>query len=192
TFEIYCSTTDNAPPSFTDRIDSVTGFTSDGIVPEEWTQFTVTLPAGAKYFAIRHNTYDTLALFIDDVTYEAAPSQPDDLAIIGYHIFRNGEPVTTELHDGVVYTDSPLNSEYPDGDYEFSYTVVPVYNHGAVAQSNVATIVLTQSGIDEITSETDAPAVWYNMQGMRVDGSALTPGVYVRVKGNRADKITVK
>lgn len=192
TFEIYCSTTDNAPSSFTDRIDSVTGFTSDGIVPEEWTQFTVTLPAGAKYFAIRHNTYDTLALFIDDVTYEAAPSQPDDLAILGYHIFRNGEPVTTELHDGVVYTDSPLSSEYPDGDYEFSYTVVPVYNHGAVAQSNVATIELTQSGIDEIASETDAPAVWYNMQGMRVDGSALTPGVYIRVKGNRADKITVK
>ena len=29
-------------------------------------------------------------------------------------------------------------------------------------------------------------------RGMRVNGSALTPGVYVRVKGNRADKITVK
>ncbi|MBD5366116.1 MAG: hypothetical protein HDR82_03740 [Bacteroides sp.] len=193
TLEIYYSTGDNAVASFTCQITDFTGLTADGIVPEVWTKFTVNLPEGAKYFAIRHNTFDTLALFVDDVTYEAAPSQPEDLAVIGYHVFRNGEAITAELHDGVIYTDEPLTAEQPDGDYEFNYTVVPVYNHGAVAESNVATVKLSHSGVEGVSVDNvDAPAVWYNLQGVRVSESSLTTGVYIRVKGNQADKITVK
>ena len=190
--EIYYSTTDNAVTSFTAQVTDFTGLTADGIVPEVWTLFTVELPEGAKYFAIHHNTYDTLALFIDDVTYEAAPSMPEDLAIMGYHVFRNGEAVTAELHDSVLYTDVPLTSEHPAGEYEFNYTVVPVYNHGAVSESNVATVTMTHSGVENVSADTDAPSVWYNLQGVRVSESTLTPGIYIRVSGNRADKITVK
>ncbi|MDE6402219.1 MAG: choice-of-anchor J domain-containing protein, partial [Muribaculaceae bacterium] len=193
TLEIYYSTGDNAVASFTTQVTDITGLAADGTVPEEWTLITVNLPEGAKYFAIRHNTYDTLALFIDDVTYEAAPSQPEDLAIIGYHVFRDGEPLTAELHDGVLYTDEPLTAEHPDGQYEFNYTVVPVYNHGAVAESNVATVTLSHSGVEGVLIDNaDAPAVWYNLQGLRVSESSLTTGVYIRVKGNQAEKIAVK
>lgn len=192
TIEIYYSTTDNAVASFTAEVTDFTGLTADGIVPEEWTLFTVNLPEGAKYFAIRHNSYDTLALFVDDVTYEAAPALPDDLAIMGYHVFRNGEAITSELYDGVLYTDVPLSSESPEGEYEFNYTVVPVYNHGAVAESNVASVTLNHSGVENVTADSTAPAVWYNLYGVRVAESSLTPGIYIRVAGNRADKITVK
>lgn len=192
TFEVYYSTSDNQTASFTNRIDEVNGFNADGVVPETWTLFSVDIPAGAKYFAIHHNTYDTLALLIDDVTYEAAPTQPEDLAIAGYHVFRNGEAVTAELHNDVVYTDEPLSAELPDGDYEFNYTVVPVYNHGAVAESNVASVVMNHSGVEDVAADTEAPAVYYNLQGVRVAETSLTTGVYIRVAGNRADKITVK
>lgn len=192
TFEVLYSTTDNSVESFTATVENVSGFNADGVVPEEWTKFTFNLPEGARYFAIHHNTYDTLALLIDDVTYEAAPSQPEDLAIEGYHIFRDGKPLTTELHNDITYTDEPLTPEHPSGDYEFNYTVVPVYNHGAVAESNVASVVMNHSGVEDVAVKTESLAIYYNLQGVRVAESSLTTGVYIRVAGNRADKITVK
>ena len=192
TFEIYYSTTDNNPESFTQKVTDISGFSADGYVPEAWTLFSFAVPADAKYFAIRHKTYDTLALFIDDVTYEAAPTQPEDLAITGYYVFRDGEPVTAELHNDVIYTDHPLTPELPDGEYEFSYTVVPVYNHGAVAPSNVAKVSMTQSGIESVAADADATPVYYNLQGVRMDSKNLTPGVYIRVKANKAEKINIR
>lgn len=191
-FEILYSTSDNQIASLTETVTDVAGFANDGTVPETWTQFSFTLPEGAMYFAIHHNCYDTVALLVDDVTYEAAPSQPADLAIDGYYVFRNGEPVNAELHDGALYTDTPLSPEHPDGEYEFNYTVVPVYNHGVAAESNAATVRMTHSGVTEITADADANAVYYNLQGVRMDGTSLTPGVYIRVAGGKAEKVSVK
>ncbi len=191
-FEILYSTSDNQVASLTETVTDVTGFATDGTVPERWTLFTFTLPEGAKHFAIHHNCYDTVALLIDDVTYEAAPSQPADLAIDGYYVFRDGEPVNAALHNDVLYTDAPLTPEHPEGEYEFNYTVVPVYNYGAAAESNVATVRMTQSGVTEIAADTAADTVYYNLQGVRVNGTSLTPGVYIRVSGDKAEKVSVK
>lgn len=193
TIEVYYSTTDNKPEAFTSKAQ-VTGETlTGGAIPEVWTEYTVVLPAGAKYFAIHHATYDTLALLIDDVTYEGAPDIPEDLVIDGYHVFRNGEQITSELVKATTYTDEPLQAGANDGVHHFDYTVVPVYNHGSVLESNVASVDVTSLGIDDIAidSITSADAV-YTLQGIRVDLQNLSEGIYILVRGNSAAKVRLR
>lgn len=48
------------------------------------------------------------------------------------------------------------------------------------------------SGIEVVEAEENAPAVYYNLNGVRVDGNDLTPGVYVVRRGAKAEKILVK
>ncbi|MDE5941117.1 MAG: choice-of-anchor J domain-containing protein, partial [Muribaculaceae bacterium] len=121
-FEVYYSTTDNSPESFTHKLE-VGNYPANGEVPEEWTEFTVELPEGALYFAIHHNSFDTLALFVDDITYEAAPAIPTDLAIEGYHIFRNGAAITETPVAETAYNDSPLSGNEAEGTHTFTYNV---------------------------------------------------------------------
>ncbi|MGM9861779.1 MAG: choice-of-anchor J domain-containing protein, partial [Muribaculaceae bacterium] len=193
TFSVYYSVGDNSVESFTAKVDDVTGFTADGEVPETWTLFTVNLPEGATYFAINHDSYDSLALFVDDVTYEAAPAMPEDLAVTGYYVFRNGEQLTAEPIAEVTYTDTPIAAEEPAGDYELTYTVVPVYNYGIAAVSNAATVTVSHSGVAITVADAEADsAVYYNMQGMRVASGEMTPGIYIRVAGDKAAKVAVK
>ena len=190
TFEVYYSTTDNAPDSFTTKVETIEGTFLDGTVPEVWTQYTVTLPAGAKYFAIHHNSYDTVALFIDDVTYEAAPTQPADLAIDHYEVFCNGEKTGTTTDTS--FTHKPFNDDTADGDYDFEYVVVPVYNHGAVAPSNTASVHIAYSGIEQINAaDIDSTTVLYRLDGVRVDSEMATPGLYIIVKGGKAAKAII-
>ena len=193
TFTVHYSTSDNSVESFTTQVEDVTGFTADGYAPETWTLFTFSLPEGATYFAINHNSDDTLALFVDDVTYETMPSVPEDLAVTGYYVFRNGEQITAEAISELTYTDTPIDAEEPSGDYELTYTVVPVYNYGVAAISNAATVTLSHSDAALTVADTEADnAVYYNLQGMRVEAGTITPGVYIRVAGNKAAKVTVK
>lgn len=53
--------------------------------------------------------------------------------------------------------------------------------------------VAGQSGIDAIGSDANnAPAEYFNLQGMRVDASNLTPGIYIVRKGNETQKVIIK
>ena len=51
-----------------------------------------------------------------------------------------------------------------------------------------------QTGVDNIVVENpaDAPAEYFTLEGIRVEGNALTPGVYIVRRGNTATKILVK
>ncbi len=49
------------------------------------------------------------------------------------------------------------------------------------------------SGIEDVAVDSDnAPVEFYNVNGMRVDGSNLTPGIYIRRQGTNATKVLVK
>ena len=48
------------------------------------------------------------------------------------------------------------------------------------------------SGVSVIGAENAAEAVYYNLNGVRVDGSSLTPGVYVQRRGSETVKVLVK
>lgn len=191
-FEVLYSTTDNSPESFTQTVE-VENYPADGIVPETWTEFKVALPKGAKHFAIHHKTHDTLALLVDDVTYESAPDVPADIALTGYHIFRDGVQITKEPVKETAYTDSPVEAGAADGEYTYTYVVVPVYNYGPAPKSNEVTVDVVSTAIADVNAAGNpSPAVYYNLQGVRVASGNLVPGVYVRVADGRSAKVIVK
>ncbi len=82
TYEVWASSTDNDPASFT----KVAEFTDNTLT---WTQRSASLPAGTKYFAIRHTSNDVFGICVDDVTYEAA-GEPQPTS---YNIYLDGELV---------------------------------------------------------------------------------------------------
>ena len=49
------------------------------------------------------------------------------------------------------------------------------------------------AAIDDITVDnSNAPVEYYNLQGMRVNASNLTPGIYIRRQGTEVTKIYVR
>lgn len=55
----------------------------------------------------------------------------------------------------------------------------------------------TTTGIEDITTdaemeETEAEVEWYTIQGVRVSGDNLTPGIYIRRQGSMTSKIMVR
>ena len=82
--------------------------------------------------------------------------------------------------------------------YRFDYKHVAegpvtlrIYNMGA--QFNLHDILLVKaenSAIDVIEVADDAEAVYYNLQGVRVENPAA--GLYIRVRGQKVDKVIVK
>ncbi len=52
----------------------------------------------------------------------------------------------------------------------------------------------SSDAVENITvdNDTDAPVIYYNLNGVRVADDNLTPGVYVRVQGSKATKVVVK
>lgn len=191
-FEVLYSTTDNSVESFTQVVE-VENYPADDAVPETWTDFKATLPKGAKHFAIHHKAYDTLALMVDDVTYEGAPDMPEDIALTGYYVFRDGVRITETLVTETSYKDAPMTGSDAEGAQEFTYTVIPVYNYGPAPKSNEVVVSVVSTGIDGVVSgEGTSNVVYYNLNGVRVDAGNLVPGVYVRVSEGRADKVVVK
>ncbi len=81
---------------------------------------------------------------------------------------------------------------FPDSTPTTSYVLSTSTNstHMRVSKISMA-IGLIPSGIDNIaTDKTDAPVVYYNLQGVRV----LTPaaGIYIRVQGDKAEKVFIR
>lgn len=95
TFEVLASTTDNDPANFT-LVEAVS------CAVESWTEYSFDLPAGTKYFAIRHTSDDIFALFVDDITFspgESLSATPD-----AFNIYLDGELVETVSGDVFTYT----------------------------------------------------------------------------------------
>ena len=70
TYEVLYSTTDNEPSSFT-RAQTINSYETT------WKKRSVSLPEGAKYFAIRHTSSSAkFGMMIDDVTYEISNEAP--------------------------------------------------------------------------------------------------------------------
>lgn len=190
-FELLYSVTGNTRDCFTQTVE-VQNYPASGEVPEVWTEFKAALPEGAKYFAIHHDSDDTLALLIDDVTYEAAPEMPLDLAVTGYHVFRNGKQITEATVAETSYSDTPAATYNETGSHTFRYSVVAVYNHGAARVSNEVEVALTSSGIEVVGIEELHKAKVYNLQGIRVANRDIVPGVYIVVDASGSRKALVK
>lgn len=89
------------------------------------------------------------------------------------------------------------------GDYDWAaetWTPEPGYNEQSVEltsamQSRIAsmTVVLDRTtGINGLTPDHDHEAIYYNIMGRRISAATLTPGLYIKVQNNKAEKILVR
>ena len=76
TFEVLYTTGDIDREDFSNSVSSFQLAKSYSSETTTWTEYSATLPAGAKYFAIRHTSNDIYGMMIDDVTYEISNEAP--------------------------------------------------------------------------------------------------------------------
>ncbi len=179
TFDVLYSTTDANKESFQKIGDTYE--LSDGA----WHEVKVTLPAGAKYFAINHNTATSNSPFffmIDDITYSKGAGQ-----VTGYNIYRDGKLLGNVDASTTTFTDKEIKS---DDSNTYIYGVTAVY----ATEESEATLAspVVPSGIDNATVEAKSFDV-YTVEGYCVAKGVknlqlLKKGVYV-VNGQ---KVVVK
>ncbi|MDE6556365.1 MAG: choice-of-anchor J domain-containing protein [Duncaniella sp.] len=176
------------------------------VVPNDWTEYNVALPEGAKRFALRSCATGSFMLMLDDVVYESGKTL--DLSVVGYDIYRDGVKLNTEVVAETTYTDATA-----EAGKEYTYNVIVVYTTGASAPSNDCK--LTTSALDSIFSGIAIKAVkgqieitgaqGQALQVVAVDGKvifsgiaaekntvAVAPGVYVVKAGEKVAKLLVR
>ena len=170
TFEVWASSTDKNVASFT----KVSSYTTDAV---EWTEFTADLPAGTKYFAIRHTSEDIFGLLIDDITYMALAGGNVNGDIVSFNIYVYGVLVATVEGDKTSYTVDP--STIASGSHQFSVTAV--YADGTESKPVSATATAT-TAIEQIANDGE-PVDVYSLDGKLVRSQARSlgglKGVYV-------------
>ena len=157
TYEILVSTTDNDPSSFTQLGSNYT------VNYTNWTEQTVQLPAGTKYFAIRHTSNDIFGLLIDDVTYQV-PMEP-----VSYNIYLDGVLVGNVDSDTFSYTFNNVSTG------EHQCAVSAVYPNGresvAVPATFTSTITATLAISPATQTINDATAGTLTVTGTNVEGN---------------------
>ncbi len=151
-------------------------------VPVEWTEYSVTLPEGSRYFAIRCNSVDRFMLFVDDVTYTPVTATSENLEILGYNVYRNGE----KINEAAVAAPGFSDDKTAIGD-NVRYVVTAVYDQGESAPSNEA--LITTSALDGIAASdisvtvADGFIVVTGAQGREVTLCGVDGRVFARVTG---------
>ena len=175
TFEVWASSTDNKVESFT----KVADYSSDAT---EWTEFSADLPAGTKYFAIRHTSTDVFGLLIDDVKFSANTTA----TVASFNIYYNNEKIASVEGDKTTYTVAADKVEV--GTQTFG--VSAVYANGAESRVTTATIEIV-TGIEQIAAD-GKPVDVYSIDGKLIRNQAKSldglKGLYI-VNGK---KIMVK
>ena len=185
-FEVYYSTTTNEQSAFTNSLgsESVAGNTS----ATAWTQKTYTVPATAKYVAIRCTSNDQYYFGLDDITISGNVIS----GVAAVNLYDNGVLVASNLTDGT-YTANNLTS----GQHCFSIRAVcsdnsesmsaqscvtvtgstPSYTVTVNAGSNGGTV--NPSGVQTVAQGsnftfTATPNDCYQIANVTVNGSAVT------------------
>lgn len=135
-FEVLCSTTTSDPLSFT-----VIG--EEHEVRADWTEISVELPEGTRYFAIKYCSFDCYGLMIDDTSFSSAASKA---SLTGYRIYRDGKPVGNADADALTFTDNL--PETPT----VQYAVSAMYDLGESPLSNIVT--LATGALNDVESST--------------------------------------
>ncbi|MDE7154382.1 MAG: choice-of-anchor J domain-containing protein [Muribaculaceae bacterium] len=167
TFSFWVSDTDTNVKSFT-QIKDFDNYNASLLVPEEWTEFHITVPEGTKYFGILHDAYDSYALFLDDISFEAAGILPIDTELIGYNVHVDGK------HHAAVQEAAHIHTPEADGTYEYRLTAV--YNHGESRATAPVSVEFdsTQSGIAEIADDLTIECHNHILTVIAAEGTPIT------------------
>lgn len=109
------------------------------------------------------------------------------------------------------YTPTIVEKLGDDSEYTYRVTITAAYSGGAAScpaclsswftsfPSGAPFICVfdmvkkSESGIaDVVVDEADAPVEYFNLQGVRMNGDNLAPGIYVKRQGSKATKVLVK
>lgn len=137
-FEVLYSTTGNDIDDF--NTDDILGQYS--ATKNDFSRTRVTLPEGAKYFAIHCNSTNGGILMLDDITYEA--KQP---VLVGYNVYCDGQLVGTAAADATSYNHSIAGIAAG----QHTYYVTAIYEEGESGLSNPASAYTDGTGVDGIT-----------------------------------------
>ena len=153
TFEVLASSTDKNPSSF-----AIVG-SAYSTTEKEWKSYSVDLPAGTKYFAIRHTAQDIFGLLIDDVTYATGSVAPESFNIyVDAAAVGNTTETTATLKDLAA------------GNYVFAVTAV--YANGAESKPVTATLDVTNA-ISEILNSGKSFTI-YTVDGKLINRQATS------------------
>lgn len=134
TFEVLASSTGNKTEDFT-----IVGESHEA--PAAWTKFSVDVPEGTKYIAVRCTSNDKFIFMVDDITARTlADSEGPELT--GYNVYRSGEAITDAAVSDTRFSDNP--AEWEEGK-RIEYAVTASY---ATGESKAARINVLTSGID--------------------------------------------
>ena len=154
-FEIMYSTTDKSPENFMvfDR-DSLSGTT-------EWVNFEYSLPADAKFFAIRNCSYGSYTVaFLDDVKYTPLYGSTSKLTLKGYNVYRDDQLIAEKV-SGTAFTDNTADGQ------SHVYAVSAVWAEGESNLSNDYNSDAQTNAITTATAASSATKAW-NIAGQQV------------------------
>ena len=150
-FEVMASSTDKDRASFV----SVVKFEKIQH-KNEWKQYTATLPAGTKYFAIHYYSNYRSGVAIDDVHFSTGSGLTSPETVhIGYNVYCDAAKVNDEV---ITDTQYALPEGAPSGDY----TVKAVYNNAESKPS--ASLYISTVGVEGVA----ASAVGVSVEGSEV------------------------
>lgn len=203
TIEVLTSQTDKDTASF----ERVKGIASE--VPAAWTQYTVAIPEGTQYFAIRCTSHNRFVLLVDDISYVPAGAEPTPIAVSGYNVYRDGVRINNAL-----VTEAGFSEPFAAGRTP-KYAVTAVYDMGESNFSNIITVAT--SGIDAATATTmkvtaaagsliiegasgtqltvsraDGVVVWSGAPASDRLAIPMAPGVYLVASPQATAKVAVK
>ncbi len=119
----------------------------------------------------------------ETATLTATVTKDDDVTVTS-ETWSTSNPEVATIADGVVVA-------VGEGTATITYTVVDGY--GVPHTESCEVKVSSVSAIENITAnDSGAPAEFFNLNGVRVNGEALTPGLYIKRQGGKATKVLVK
>ena len=179
-FEIYYSKASN-------DLDDFELLTSEFGVKSQWKEYEYTLPEGARYFAIRYTSDYCYMLFVDDVTYTPADSDP--LELLGYNIYRDGIRLNAEPVTVTSFVDADPPSTH-------HYAVSAVYRQGE-SRPRKQTVDFIKVGADQIAADrvkvfaTEGRIRLAGAEGRNVDVCSANGTVFYSGQGKDAMSILV-
>lgn len=163
TFDVLTSSTDNQPASF-NKIGSYEQESGT------WKEVTVKLPAGTRYFAIRHTTpaKQAFIFMIDDVTFEASNGPAS------YNVYREGSLLASTIQTSFIDENLSTGATH-------NYKVTAVYPDGS--ESEPISITAT-TDIRNVIGNDDQPHSIYTIDGKFVHKglynlNSLPKGIYI-------------
>lgn len=150
---------------------------------ESWSRFTEIYEMGSIEVALSDST-------VEMTQGENLAVQPnvtkDENVTVGSTSWTSSNLEVATVEDGVI-------TAVGEGEATITYTVN--VNYGEVELPYTASCLVKVApvqGVISIEDVTPTPAIYYNLNGMRVNGDALAPGIYVKRQGNKITKVYVK